>query len=56
VIIPEALIIVLLCLTVGMFYSYRLGIKTGQMEGIKASLDHLIEEGHLDVIDVEEPS
>lgn len=50
----EVLILILLCLAAGMGYSYRSGIKSGRVQGIVASLDHLIEEGHLNVLDADE--
>ena len=50
----EAVLLLLFCLAGGMWHSHRVGLKNGRLEGINASLDHLIEEGRIDVLDAAE--
>lgn len=49
------LAIFLFCMAGGMWHSYKVGhasgIKLGKQEGISASLDHLVENGYLDLYD-----
>lgn len=47
----EMLGLFLVVLSVASWQSYRRGRFLGQVEGITASLDHLVEEGYIDVLE-----
>ena len=46
---PGILAVFLIILALSGFQSYRLGGKEGEQRGINETLDHLIEEGRLEV-------